>query len=198
MLRQATGGTTEMEITGAAKQSPAGAHRSTQCRLVLLSLFLLSGAVLAQGFDALIEEGQPRLGDVETQPSLGNDHVSAGTQVAQDQDFPLSGPHASKPMVSGFYTEPQPKGELLHALEHGQVVVYYDEPGFKGLSMLKRWSKDRANDWTGLIAVPHEGLGDGLVLTAWRRRLDLPAFDEAALAAFIDAYSGRGPENPVR
>ena len=29
-------------------------------------------------------------------------------------------------------------------------------------------------------------------------RLRLDAFDEAALAAFMDAYMGRGPEKPVR
>jgi hypothetical protein len=166
-------------------------------RLVLLSL-LLPGVVFAQGFEALAKEGQPRLSQVQTEPDRGNAHVAQGTAVAQDQEFPLSGPHWPKPTASGFYQEPQPKGALIHALEHGQVVVYYDKPGFQALSTLKRWSDELAGNWSGLIAVPHEGLGDDLVLTAWRHRLDLPQFDAAALAAFIDAYSGRGPENRVR
>lgn len=78
------------------------------------------------------------------------------------------------------------------------MVAYYDEPGFMAHSMLQRWSGDRAGRWSGLIAVPHDGVGQKVVLTAWRHRLDLPQFDQTALAAFVDAYSGRGPENPVR
>lgn len=78
------------------------------------------------------------------------------------------------------------------------MVVYYDAPGFRALSVLKRWTEQFSGPWSGLIAVPHKGLGDDLVLTAWRRRLRLDAFDEAALAAFMDAFVGRGPENPVR
>ena len=35
-------------------------------------------------------------------------------------------------------------------------------------------------------------------MTAWRKRLRLKTFDASAAAAFIDAYRGRGPENPVR
>jgi hypothetical protein len=163
-----------------------------------LLLLLLPGALLAQSFDALVKQGRPQLGRVETAPDYGNKHVDAGTPVAESESFPLSGSHWPKATPSGFYREPQPKGELIHALEHGQVVVYYDQPGFKALSVLMRWTKEFSGTWSGLIAVPHKGLGDDVMLTAWRQRLRLPAFDEAALAAFIDAYSGRGPENPVR
>jgi len=90
------------------------------------------------------------------------------------------------------------EGELIHPLEHGQAVVYHDAPGFKALSVLKRWTGQFAGPWSALIAVPHTGLGDDVVLTAWRRRLRLDAFDGAVLAAFMDANMGRGPENPVR
>jgi hypothetical protein len=173
-----------------------------ECRprveMAVLSLLLMPGLLHAQGLDALAEKGQHWLEQVEQQPNKGFDHVDEGTPVAEDEDFPTSGPHWPRPAKAGFYEEPQPKGALIHALEHGLVVVYYDEPGFKALSMLRRASDDLAGRWQGLITVPHEGLGQEMVLTAWRRRLDLAEFDETALAAFIDAYSGRGPENPVR
>lgn len=166
--------------------------------VILVSSLLLVTGAYGQDIGTLIERGQPLLNQVHTEPSLGNTHVPAGTPVAEDQPFPLSGPHWPAPTASGFYQETQPKGALIHALEHGQVVVYYDKPGFKAISILKKWSKDQANYWSGIVAVPHEGLGTGLVLTAWQHRLELPEFDEAALAAFVDAYSGRGPENPIR
>lgn len=167
-------------------------------RIGLLLLLLLPRVLFARDFDALVKEGRPQLGRVEIEQDYGNAHVPVGTPVAKSQPFPLSGPHWPKATPSGFYKQPQPKGELIHALEHGQVVVYYDAPGFKALSALKRWTAEFSGPWSGLIAVPQKGLGDDLVLTAWRHRLRLPVFDEAALAAFIDAFSGRGPENPVR
>jgi hypothetical protein len=169
-------------------------------RLGLLSLLSVPAVLVAQdfNFNALVKQGGPQLSRVETEPDRGNAHVATGTPVAESEPFPLSGPHWPQPTPSGFYKEPQPKGKLIHALEHGQVVVYYDAPGFKALSVLKRWSEQFSGPWSGLIAVPHKGLGDDLVVTAWRHRLRLPELDEAALAAFIDAYSGRGPENRVR
>lgn len=167
-------------------------------RLGLLSLIVMPGALVAQDFSALAKQGRPQLARIETEPDRGNTHVRSGTPVATSEPFPLSGPHWPKATASGFYQEPPPKGELIHALEHGQVVVYYEAPGFKGLSVLKRWTQQFAGPWSGLIAVPQKGLGDDVVLTAWRHRLRLGTFDEAALAAFMDAYMGRGPENPVR
>jgi len=171
---------------------------SRPARGLLLALLLLPGVLSAQSFDALVRKGQAQLSRVQTAPDNGGAHVPMGTPVAKDEPFPLSGPHWGRPTPPGFYKEAQPKGELVHALEHGQVVVYYDAPGFKALNVLMRWTREFSGPWSGLIAVPSKGLGAALVLTAWRRRLDLPAFDEAALAAFIDAYSGRGPENRVR
>lgn len=167
-------------------------------RCAVLSLLLMPGPLIAQELDALAKKGRPYLARVQTEPDRGGTHVASGTPVAAGEEFPLSGPHWPKATPAGFYKEPQPKGELIHALEHGQVVVHYDAPGFKALSVLKRWTGQFATPWSGLVAVPHKGLGDDLVLTAWRRRLRLDAFDEAALAAFMDAYMGRGPENPVR
>jgi hypothetical protein len=167
-------------------------------RLLLLSLLLLPGLLLAKDFAELVKEGQPQLSRVEAEPDSGSMHVATGTAVAEGQPFPVSGTHWSEATPSGFFKDPRPKGELIHALQHGQVVIYYDEPGFKAQSMLTRLSAQFAAPFAGVIAVPSKGLGGAVVLTAWRYRLRLPAFDEAAVAAFIDAYMGRGPENRVR
>ena len=48
------------------------------------------------------------------------------------------------------------------------------------------------------MAVPKQGLGQTIELTAWTKLLRLETWDAALAAAFIDAYRGRGPENPVR
>jgi hypothetical protein len=88
--------------------------------------------------------------------------------------------------------------QLVHALEHGNVVIDYGEPAPEGMERLERWAALYDGQWSGLVVTPAVGLGEAAVLTAWTERRELDSFDPAAAAAFIDAYRGRGPEHPVR
>ena len=78
------------------------------------------------------------------------------------------------------------------------IVIYYDRAEAAALETLKGWADLHDNPWSGLVLTPRPGLGDEVVLTAWRRLLRLNPFEADAAAAFIDAYRGRGAENPVR
>ncbi len=88
--------------------------------------------------------------------------------------------------------------QLVHSVEHGHIVIYYDAPGETALELLDDWTGLYDAQWQGVIATPSSGLGKEVVLTAWRKILKMDAFDAASAAAFIDAYRGRGPEHPVR
>lgn len=100
--------------------------------------------------------------------------------------------------MQGVYEQVQRPEQLVHSLEHGNIVVYYDEPTPEAEQALKSWAEQFSGPWDGIVAVPKSGLGESLVLTAWTKKLVQPSFDAAAAASFIDAYRGRGPENPVR
>jgi hypothetical protein len=149
-------------------------------------------------FTALAERGQGALQRVESVPSLGGGHLSAGQTYQYQSRFPTSGPHSLTWTRPGVYAAPQHPTQLVHALEHGNIVIYYDAPGDAARRQLEKWAGHYDNQWSGLVVTPNPGLGNAVVLTAWARRLALDAFDPAAAAAFIDAYRGRGPENPVR
>jgi hypothetical protein len=83
-------------------------------------------------------------------------------------------------------------------LEHGGIVIYYVQPAPETVDRLKDWTSLYQGVWDGVLAVPRPGLGQAVMQTAWRKRLRLKSFDAQSAAAFIDAYRGRGPENPVR
>ena len=151
-----------------------------------------------QAFQALAEEGKPLLTGIETPPNLGRDHLNGGQGYNYRDDFPTSGPHAPFWSNPGFYTDPQPQIQLVHAMEHGHVVIYYDKPAPENLATIKDWAAIYGGNWSGVLAVPRRGLNNQIVLTAWRKRLKLDAFDTKIAAAFIDAYRGRGPERQVR
>lgn len=149
-------------------------------------------------FAALVERGQPALERVESMPDHGGGHLQPGQAQKYGTAFPTSGVHDPTPTKAGFYEEPQPPTKVVHALEHGIVVVYYDQPGAETLDQLRDWTGLYDGQWDGVAAVPSRGLGQAVVLTAWAKMLRLDRFEPAAAAAFIDAYRGRGPENPVR
>ncbi len=149
-------------------------------------------------FLALVEQGQSALDQVVSHPSAGQRHLDPGESHAYPEKFPTSGPHASIPTEAGFYELPQPPVNLVHALEHGGIVIYYDAPGDDALATLQDWTALYPGRWDGVVATPMAGLGESLMVNAWTKELRLERFDAAAVAAFIDAYRGRGPENPVR
>lgn len=191
---------------------PWGGKASPSSRWVNLALAALVLVAVAAGgtywflsaqseraFQALADQGRGRLAAaVTTDPNSGRGHGAHGAVYHYDQTFPTSGRHDPVWTVPGIYRAPQRPGQLVHALEHGNVVIYYDalEPGV--FDTLKAWAELYGGQWDGLVVAPMDGLGSDLVLTAWTKTLRLSSFDAALAAAFVDAYRGRGPEHPVR
>jgi hypothetical protein len=125
-------------------------------------------------------------------------HLTPGERVNYGTNTPTSGRHDGRPVTPGVYTSVQAPTKLVHSLEHGMVVVYYDRPSADDMATLEDWSGLYGGPFSGIVVTRQPGLGDRLLLTAWRKSLSLDDFDADAAAVFIDAYRGRGPENPIR
>ena len=151
-----------------------------------------------RAFEDFAVAGAHALDRVERTPNRGRQHVSPGTPMTYPDEFPTSGDHWPVWTQPGVYGELQPTPMLIHAMEHGNVVIYYETPGDAAWDSMTAWADIYAGQWDGLVVTPRPGLGDDVVLSAWTRNLRLDVWDPAAAAAFIDAYRGRGPENPVR
>ena len=149
-------------------------------------------------FEAFAAAGQSELKRVETFPNEGRTHVPAGTQINYGTNPPTSGPHFIHWVNPGFYETSKGRSNLVHSLEHGMIVIYYDQPSAEDSETLKRWTALFPGPWSGIVSVRRAGLGEKVILTAWRRILRLDRLETEGAAAFIDAYRGRGPENPVR
>jgi hypothetical protein len=149
-------------------------------------------------FEALAASGADALDRVQTFPSAGNDHLPLGQRITYPSQFPTSGPHDTRPIRPGFYTEPQWPERLVHSQEHGHIVIYYDELEPADREIIREWTGLYTGVWDGVVATPMPGIGKRVVLVAWNRLLRQRRFDAAGAAAFIDAYRGRGPEQRVR
>jgi len=149
-------------------------------------------------FLALAASGAERLGAVERQRASTEGHLEPGQSAGYRDRMPTAGAHDPKWIDPGVYQTPQSATRLVHSLEHGMIVVYYDAPPPDVLATLQSWAGLYGGPWSGLVIAPMPGLGGEVVLTAWERMLRLRPFDPATAAAFIDRFRGRGPEHPVR
>ncbi|MDH3595532.1 MAG: DUF3105 domain-containing protein [Rhodospirillales bacterium] len=166
--------------------------------LVAGGVYWVNASKVESAFEVLAAQGRDRLDAVETKQNKGRRHLNAGERYNYGESFPTSGPHAQTGAPAGFHeTAPHPT-LLVHALEHGNIVIYYDRPSEDVVETLEDWAGLYTGQWDGLLAVPMSGLGESLMLTAWTKQLRLDEFDPPLAAAFIDAYRGRGPEHPVR
>jgi len=134
-------------------------------------------------------------------PEEGRTHVPKETRVTYKTSPPTSGFHYDKWLPPAAYEEDKTEPELLvHNLEHGNVVIYFDKErlGKSDIDALMAFPKKHAGQWDGVLVVAKKGMEQPLTLTAWRTTLPLKAYNAEAVAAFFDAFLGRGPENPVR
>jgi hypothetical protein len=161
-------------------------------------VYVWSNLNVKSSFLSYADQGRGRLDGVVTRGNLGRGHLAPGELQHYAAEFPTSGRHSLTWAPPGFHRQAQPPTLLVHALEHGNIVIYYDQPGPAVIDTLEDWAGLYGGQWDGLVAVPKPGLGERVVLTAWTRELRLARFDPALAAAFIDKYRGRGPENPVR
>ena len=135
------------------------------------------------------------LDNLQTFPSEGRYHLDPGEKWEYGQTPPTSGPHDPVPIKPGFYKTRQAPEKLVHALEHGSVVIYYETLTPSALQQLKGWAKRYHGKWDGVVVTKLPGLGDAVVLTAWTKLLRLDFFDPDKALAFIDIFRGHGPEN---
>ena len=154
--------------------------------LVLLATPAISAAAKKPQADALA--------NVKTMPDEGRWHLHPGEEWTYRSYPPTSGPHDPVPTPPGFYRQPQPFVKLVHALEHGNIVIYYDHPSPTVMAHLEQWAKTDTGRFNGVIVTPLRGIGTAVILTAWTKLLRLKPFDLRQAAAFLDAFRGKGPE----
>ncbi len=134
---------------------------------------------------------------VETFPSEGQLHVAEGTPVTYNTDPPTSGTHWPTAWPGGFYDTVIPSGYLVHSLEHGGVVIYYNAPALTTaqLDTLRARAAAYAASFSPVVVVPRNDAVYPVILTAWTHRLRLPSYAQNRIDDFIGMFRGHGPEN---
>jgi hypothetical protein len=151
-----------------------------------------------RAFAADAERGKPALAQVEKLHDHGRSVLPADIEHSYDEAFPTSDQYDRSWASAGFYGTSQAPTLWFTLWSAGTSLSTSDDPGPEVLKTLRQWAGLFHEDRDGIIVVPHPGLDKAIVVTAWQRRLRLSQFDPRAVAVFIDAFRGRGPERQIR
>jgi len=129
-------------------------------------------------------------------------HIPADSDPGQyNSDPPTSGLHYAEEAQAGFYDEniyTYPAGYLVHNLEHGYVIFWYncDLLDKSACSELKLQIRSVMDELGGakMIAYPWNSIDVPLVMTSWGRLQRFEAFDAEQAKAFYRANLNKAPE----
>jgi hypothetical protein len=181
--------------------------RQKQRRLILyLGLAAVGIAALALTAFILINK-PPAAVTGEAVPVMASSaHVPDGTDPGPyNSNPPSSGRHYAANLPAGFYDAAEaaavpslPEGYLVHSLEHGYVIFWYncallDEAGCEKLTGQLQELIDQENN-DKVIAFPWEKGETPVTATTWGRMLRFEQFDLQQARAFVKANRNKAPE----
>jgi hypothetical protein len=122
----------------------------------------------------------------------GQTHIKQGESHPQYNSTPAtSGWHYTSPANWGDYDSPVDEETLVHNLEHGGIVIQYNNLPDKQLDQLLEFVDGYAE---GVIAAPNPNIDKPIAITAWRHLITCQQFSGPVVKDFIEERCGKGPE----
>jgi hypothetical protein len=131
-------------------------------------------------------------------------HVPEGTDPGPyNSNPPTSGRHYAATLDPGFYesgqvNDPHPEGFLVHNLEHGYVIFWYNcslltESDCSALKEQIKGVMEAENNFK-VIAFPWESIDVPVVMTSWGRIQSFDEFDPQQAQEFVQRNRNKAPE----
>jgi hypothetical protein len=192
----------------ASKRSIRKAQKKRQSGSLWIYIGIAAVVVVAIIF-AVISTSQPAaavstglMGDEV--PILSRDHVdNSAPPPAYNSNPPAGGAHYADPLPAKFYTDSDvaklpkwPEGYLVHSLEHGYVIFWYNCQLSTNCDQLKKTIQDVMNQAGGtkLIAFPWTTMDVPLAMTSWGRIMKFKTPDPKVMAQFVQSNRYQAPE----
>lgn len=207
------GGKDRGRMPGSAKSQRqlARQQKERRRRIMLIGAAVLGVAILAGIVYAIMtpEENVPAAVGQSSEQAVevmaDTKHYPEGSKLTHNSNPPSSGPHYGSEYDPGFYDEEkaaslpkEPEGYLVHNLEHGYVIFWYncDLLDGAGCDTLKSQIQDVMKQAGNLkvIGFPWPGLQKPVVMTSWGRMIEFDAFDSAAALDYVKRNRNKAPE----
>jgi hypothetical protein len=138
---------------------------------------------------------------------MAANHVAEGVDPGPyNSDPPTSGSHYAAEYEAGFYRPgdpatlaPFPAGYLVHNLEHGYVIFWYNCEVLSSADQCNELQDsiaavmEQASNWK-VIAFPWASLDVPVVMTTWGRMLTMDTFNADLAMEFVRRNRNEAPE----
>lgn len=180
-------------------------ERRKRRRLITRLIWIGTGAIVLAGLGYVLW--------LALRPSVGESVVvmADSSHVPEDQvpgpyntNPPTSGPHYADTFNAGFYDEsdlatlPQhPEGYLVHNLEHGYVIFWYNCHFLneQECSNLKSQIQSVMDGFdVKVVAFPWDSIDVPVVMTSWGKMQKFENFDSGQAKIFVERNRNRSPE----
>ena len=210
MAKQATKVLSKSKASSISKRTTlrdkTARRKRSENRLLLAAGFIAVAMVAAVIYFNV--RGTLPVGSEEILASLGNMHIeqNSPSPMTYNSTPPTSGPHYGGIARWGIHADPIRYEQLIHNLEDGGVVVYYQcENGCPELEeQLQEVIALYERAGSHVILVPndptwtigsnsrqlHQDMETRIALTAWQRIDKFNEFDAERIRSFIDRYEG--------
>lgn len=122
----------------------------------------------------------------------GRDHLTAGEPTTVFKSVPpSSGKHDPSPLPAGVYDTNVNVSQLVHSLEHGYVVLYYNGIPQDQINQLVSIQN---SDPIKMIVAPYPNMPYKVAIVAWARMQTCDGVNEQAIRSFTAQFRNQGPE----
>lgn len=166
--------------------------------LIAITVVVVNDRRAAERTERALEAGGCELDgstDSDSGAAGGRNHVPPPSYRVNP---PAGGNHAPTPAAARVYTATAipPDGEIVHAMEHGYVVLWHapDLPSAQVeelRAVVDKYPRD-------VLMAPRGGMSTPIAATAWHRRLLCGAPVLTALDRFVTEFRNQGPEKVPR
>jgi hypothetical protein len=184
-----------------SKRQTVREQRQRKQRIVKIGV--TAGLILVLGLVGYFVWGAAQPAEGESVAIMGDiSHVEDGTDPGRfNSNPPTSGRHYPTSLSAGFYDTnvyQYPEGYLVHNLEHGYVIFWYNcsELETSECDQLKGEIRAvlEAENNNKVIAYPWNTIDEPVVLTSWGKVQRMDTFDSAAARSFVTRNRNKAPE----
>ena len=142
-----------------------------------------------------VSAAQANCADIEEFEEQGADHIDTGAaHEPYNSSPPTSGPHYATPAGTEFFAEQLPPEQLVHNLEHGQIVIWYSPDAPAEVQAQVEDLVVQESNATAAAPYPDIESPYQLVLSAWGASQACEQVSQEIVDDFRREYQGMGPE----
>jgi len=129
--------------------------------------------------------------NLQTLTDEGRDHLTAGETPTYHTNPPTSGTHNPVPLPAGVYDANADVTQLVHSLEHGYIIMYYNDLPQDQINQLVNLQR---SDPYKMIVAPYTNMSSRVALVAWDHMQLCDGVNEQAIRSFTAQFRNQGPE----